>query len=238
MRRARVPQELPRGRPRAPSRGARRSGAAACGGGSGGERPVAELLLAADAFGFGSVTAAKKAVRRGEVFVDGARATVATRAPAGASLEWRRRQESGEPLPLADVPAHLVADTRVLFEDAHAAVLLKPAGVLSVASNGWHAERLAAHVCAATREVGALHRPRVCHRLDAPVSGVLAVAKTRPALEAISRAFARREASKTYVALVAGDLSGAPRVVDAPLPDKRTGRDLAAVTEVSGEFPR
>ena len=67
---------------------------------------------------------------------------------------------------------------------------------------------------------------------------VLAVAKTRPALEAISRAFARREASKTYVALVAGDLSGAPRVVDAPLPDKRTGRDLAAVTEVSGEFPR
>ena len=42
------------------------------------------------------------------------------------------------------------------------------------------------------------------HRLDQPTGGLVMVAKSRPALSALSAAFSQREVKKTYLALVCG----------------------------------
>jgi RluA family pseudouridine synthase len=47
-------------------------------------------------------------------------------------------------------------------------------------------------------------RPRLVHRLDAQTSGVIVAGKTQPAAAVLSQAFAGRDASKTYIALVSG----------------------------------
>jgi 23S rRNA-/tRNA-specific pseudouridylate synthase len=47
-------------------------------------------------------------------------------------------------------------------------------------------------------------RPRLVHRLDAQTSGVIIAGKTQPAAAVLSQAFATRDVSKTYLALVSG----------------------------------
>src|SRR5687767_8099720 len=47
-------------------------------------------------------------------------------------------------------------------------------------------------------------RPRLVHRLDAQTSGVIVAGKTQPAAAALSAAFAGRDVTKTYLALVTG----------------------------------
>lgn len=56
-----------------------------------------------------------------------------------------------------------------------------------------------------------LRRPRLAHRLDQGTGGLLVVAKTHPALAALTAAFAERRVNKHYRALVAGKLTSTPQ---------------------------
>lgn len=49
-----------------------------------------------------------------------------------------------------------------------------------------------------------LRRPQAVHRLDKPTSGLLLIAKTKPAMVHLSHQFRDRKVKKTYVALVNG----------------------------------
>jgi 23S rRNA pseudouridine1911/1915/1917 synthase len=100
----------------------------------------------------------------------------------------------------------------VVFEDDDMAVVCKPAGMPThptygafvSAEDGERGTR--ASRGATVRSVlpfvlqpsargtpGVLRRPTHVHRLDKPTSGLVVAAKTRPALQALSRAFADRE---------------------------------------------
>ena len=48
------------------------------------------------------------------------------------------------------------------------------------------------------------------HRLDQPTGGLVMVAKSRPALSALSAAFSQREVKKTYMAVVCGRCPHSP----------------------------
>ena len=194
---------------------------------------VTAALLAATHLNLTTATAAKRACRRGEVFVDGKRAYVHTRVlREGSVIERRRREASSAPLEVCEVPEGIRSEVAVLYEDDHVLVLRKPAGVETVAKNGWHMERVAAHYSQQTHVAGAIARPRAAHRLDRPVGGVCCLAKTRDALAAVGKEFAERRCSKTYYALAAGKMELGAMVVDAPLKKKGTGAPLPAVTEV------
>ena len=52
--------------------------------------------------------------------------------------------------------------------------------------------------------VGSIRRPVSVHRLDKPTSGLLLVAKTKPAMMDLSKQFVERHIQKTYTALVHG----------------------------------
>ena len=82
---------------------------------------------------------------------------------------------------------------KIIFEDEYLRVIDKPAGVVSE-SLGW-----------------------VAHRLDKDTSGVLVMAKTDDAYEALKKQFEERNVKKVYLALVHGVMKGESGIVTEPI---------------------
>ncbi len=117
----------------------------------------------------------------------------------------RRGEGQGKPQP--DTRALEVLRGRVLFEDRSLLVLDKPAGLAVHGGSG-----LSYGVIEALRAL----RPEapfleLVHRLDRETSGCLVVAKRRPALRALHALLREGDVTKTYLALVGGDL---PRSIE------------------------
>jgi 23S rRNA pseudouridine955/2504/2580 synthase len=157
-----------------------------------------------------------KLFRSGQVRVDGARAKSDTRLAVGAQVRV-------PPLPEAEtkddgdrgVSAHDEAFIRslVLFEDEHVLAINKPAGL--AVQGGTKTHRHVDRLLSAWGE--GVNRPKLVHRLDRDTSGVLVMGKTPLAAARLSGAFAKRRASKTYWAIVAGNPKPGQGIINMPL---------------------
>lgn len=172
------------------------------------------------AFGaFPTKSAARKAVRRGEVLLDGEHVE---------SSRWVRSGqvvtvvESSQPLP----PVYTLQTLEVAFEDDSMAVVVKPPGIPVNGNRHRTLEHALPPFLAPSTRPDALRMPRPAHRLDGPTGGLVAVAKTATALAGLSEAFHRRDVSKRYEALTVGRLDGKGRVTE-PL----DGRDADTTWE-------
>ncbi|MDP3759507.1 MAG: RluA family pseudouridine synthase [Ramlibacter sp.] len=120
----------------------------------------------------------------------------------------------------------------VVFEDAHLLVVNKPAGlVVHPAPGNWSGTLLNGLLA---RDPGAMLLPRagIVHRLDKDTSGLMVVARTRAAMDALVQRIAAREVSRQYVALAHRSWGGAPvRHVDAPIGRDPRNRLRMAVVE-------
>ncbi len=105
-----------------------------------------------------------------------------------------------EAMPVSDEDAAYVRGL-VIHEDSAVLAFNKPSG-LPVQTRNVEDRTLDRLMAAFARSNG--KRPRLVHRLDAQTSGVIVAAKTQPAAAALSEAFAERQVSKTYLALVTG----------------------------------
>ena len=112
----------------------------------------------------------------------------------------------------------------VLFEDDGMIVVDKPAGVAAHPGTGIPdgaslIERVQAMLGGnpETSWGGEVFSPALVHRLDKETSGVLLVAKTGPALRALTAALRDGQFRKKYMALVAGHPRPASGVIDAAL---------------------
>ena len=109
----------------------------------------------------------------------------------------------------------------VVYEDEHLLVVNKPAGlVVHPAPGNWSGTLLNGLLA---RDAGAMLLPRagIVHRLDKDTSGLMVVARTRAAMDALVQRIAARDVARQYVALAHRSWGGAPtRHVDAPI-----GRD-------------
>ena len=173
---------------------------------------------------FTSDSAAKRACRRKMVRVDGAVGKCILRVAPGASVELVQRVAAG---PAAGVGrrARDADPLAVAYEDDHLAIVVKPAGMPIQGRYGATGarEKFAGSLVPSRRaDAQPLWRPQHVHRLDAPTSGLLVVAKTGAALRTLSACFAARLVRKKYVAIVAGALPPAarPSTIDAPLSGK------------------
>ena len=94
----------------------------------------------------------------------------------------------------------------VLHEDDAVIVLLKPHGLLTVATERERENTLQAGL---NRYLagGGRERIHVVHRLDRETSGVLVFAKTFPAREALKEQFAEHSADRLYLAVVEGTMA-------------------------------
>jgi 23S rRNA pseudouridine1911/1915/1917 synthase len=96
----------------------------------------------------------------------------------------------------------------VAYEDAHLAVVIKPAGVPTHPNRPGEQGTLAGAIAARWPEVLAVgaraREPGLVHRLDTGTSGLLLVARTQAAYAALRGAFAAGAVAKEYVAAVEG----------------------------------
>jgi 23S rRNA pseudouridine955/2504/2580 synthase len=147
----------------------------------------------------------EKMCRKGEIRVDGGRAKPATRVEEGQSIRVPPLPEAGPPPP--DRPAVSERDAEmiraaVLYRDDHLIALNKPPGLPSQGGSGQGAR----HVDGLSEALrfGAGEKPRLVHRLDKDTSGVLLLARSRGAADALTKAFRAKETRKVYWAACAG----------------------------------
>ncbi|EJN04860.1 RluA family pseudouridine synthase [Phyllobacterium sp. YR531] len=154
--------------------------------------------------GFGHL---QKLLRSGQIRIDGSRAKSDTRLQAGQTVRI-------PPLPVdSKAEGHLtgksirgrddgdVLKQMLLYEDPKVYVFNKPAGLAVQGGSG--VNRHVDDMLEAWRNKKG-EKPRLVHRLDRDTSGVLVVARTRGAAQALTAAFRERETKKTYWALVKG----------------------------------
>ncbi|WP_420849326.1 RluA family pseudouridine synthase [Ramlibacter henchirensis] len=156
-------------------------------------------------------------VNGGAVALNGRRAArPAHRVKAGdaIAIELRPTPQSlafrPEPMPLS-----------VVHEDEHLLVIDKPPGLVVHPAPGNWTGTLLNGLLARDERAGLLPRAGIVHRLDKDTSGLMVVARTRAAMDALVRAIAARAVARQYIAIAHRRWSGPPtRVVDAPI-----GRD-------------
>jgi 23S rRNA pseudouridine1911/1915/1917 synthase len=78
--------------------------------------------------------------------------------------------------------------------------------------------------------VGAEDRWGLVHRLDKDTSGAILVARTREAFEALTAELRRRQITRTYTALVEGEMGAATGTIEAPVGRDPTQPTRRAVT--------
>jgi 23S rRNA pseudouridine1911/1915/1917 synthase len=148
-------------------------------------------------------------IREGRVHLDGAaaKASYLIRGTEAIALE------PGALPPLRAEPEDI--PLLVLYEDASAVAIDKPAGLAVHPGAGLHGGTIVnalLHRFHTLSSVGGDLRPGIVHRLDRFTTGVLLVAKTDQAHRDLADQFARREVEKIYLALVEGRLEGSGRI--------------------------
>ena len=126
------------------------------------------------------------------------------------------------PQPLGLMPENIPLD--IVYEDAHLAVVDKPAGMTVHPAPG-HASGTLVNALLWRYPnlpgIGGWQRPGIVHRLDKDTSGLMVVAKTEGAHHHLSEQIQERHIRKGYTALVAGIIEDDEGIIDAPI-----GRDL------------
>jgi tRNA pseudouridine32 synthase/23S rRNA pseudouridine746 synthase len=109
-------------------------------------------------------------------------------------------------------------DARVLFEDAHAIVISKPEGLATIPERSREKPSLLA---IAESMIG--RRLFIVHRIDKEASGAVIFAKDPDSHRVLNDQFAKREISKTYLALVHGIIESGG-IINRPIRAYGSGR--------------
>lgn len=162
--------------------------------------------------------------RTGAIRLNGVKAAPGDRIAAGQTLLFpdnlpeptattRPRLEIDDREPLSQAQIDYIR-SMVIYEDRHAIVINKPPGLATQGGIGitTHVDGL---LDALTGDMTT--RPKLVHRLDKDTSGVLLLARTARAAAFFSKAFAGRDAKKTYWALTIGVPNVEAGEIDAPL---------------------
>ena len=139
------------------------------------------------------------AIRSGALLLDGR-----TRKPAHRVLGGERISIHIEepPRALGDLPQSVPFE--VAYEDEHLIVVDKPPGLVVHPGAGNADGTLVNGLLARRPELAALPRAGIVHRLDKDTSGLLVVAATEQARQALVRAIQRRAVDRIYLAVAEG----------------------------------
>lgn len=176
--------------------------------------------------------------RTGQLRLDGAKAGPGDRLAMGQTLVWPDEMPEVAPRPVVTERVPLSAEqidymrAMVIYQDTHAIVINKPPGLATQGGTGTttHVDGMLDAL-----QFEMTTRPKLVHRLDKDTSGVLLLARTARAAAWFAKAFAGRDAKKTYWALTIG----VPRLyegeIDAPLAKQPgSGGEKMCVDEENG----
>lgn len=159
----------------------------------------------------------KRRIDAGEVVVNGEQTKAGYSLREGDEIEW----DYEEPKPLSAEPQDIPLD--VLYEDAHLAIINKPAGMVVHPApghpDGTLVNAILFHFARVSATGGEL-RPGIVHRIDKDTSGAIVVTKTAAAHQHLAALFHDHDIERAYHALVWG-----PGLDDSGTFDTRHGRD-------------
>ena len=168
----------------------------------------------------GSRAAAERAVEAG-VLVNGRPRPKSYRLEGGDEVDL---QEAEAAAPRADPPPA----PRIAWEDEHLLVVDKPAGLVVHPGAGHASGTLVDALAGRIAGGDDPERPGIVHRLDRDTSGLMVVARTQEAYEALADLSRRRGLERTYLALVHGRPRSRTGRIEAPI-----GRDRDDPTRIS-----
>jgi 23S rRNA pseudouridine1911/1915/1917 synthase len=170
---------------------------------------------------------------QGDVLVNGEREKPSLKLRGGEQIAI-----TGEPhpAPLKATAEDIPLD--VVFEDAHLAVVNKPAGMMVHAGSGQSEDARSRGTLVnallyrfkALSSTGGDLRPGIVHRLDKDTSGLIVVAKNDRTHLALGEMFAGRNIKKTYIALVQGAVERQKGTINAGV-----GRDPVRRTRMTAK---
>lgn len=141
----------------------------------------------------------KKAIKRGEIRINGQIAPTGIWMQSGFQMDWVDLEEN--------LPKAYDMFLEVLYEDETLAVINKPAGI-NVSGNQFRTiENALSENLSPSTAPDALKWPRPVHRLDNPTSGLLLIAKTAKARIKLGQQFEEKLIEKKYQAIVTGEIA-------------------------------
>jgi len=150
----------------------------------------------------------------GDVLVDGRPVTRSLRLAGGETVEVLTAPEVSTP------PTAEPVELEVRHEDPDVVIVAKPAGLVVHPGAGHEHGTLVhglLHRYPEIADVGDRARPGIVHRLDRDTSGLMLVARSPMAYDALVEALAARSIERRYVALVWGVPASPRGVIDAPI---------------------
>lgn len=169
-------------------------------------------------------------IEQGEALIDGRVTTkVSAKVRLGHQLQITLR---ATPQSQAFVPEAMPIN--VVYEDEHLRVVHKPAGlVVHPAPGNWRGTLLNG-LLALDPKAFEVPRAGIVHRLDKDTSGLMVVARTRQAMDALVAQIAARQVHRQYLALGHKNwTSASPRTIEAAIGRDPTNRLRMAVVDLS-----
>ena len=124
-------------------------------------------------------------------------------------------------------------DLNIVYEDEDIIVINKDSGVVVHPGNGNYTGTLVNGLMYYTNSLSDLNgeiRPGIVHRIDKDTSGLIIIAKNNKTHEILSEYFQNKTITRTYIALVKGELSTNSATIDAPIGRSENDRKKMAVT--------
>jgi 23S rRNA pseudouridine1911/1915/1917 synthase len=167
-------------------------------------------------------------VEEGAVRVDGQPVAKSRRLAEGEEVEVEGEPEADHP------PEPEPVEFTVVHADPDVVVVSKPAGLVVHPGAGHREGTLAGGLLHRFPEVAAVGdpmRPGIVHRLDRDTNGLMVVARSPAAYEALVSALAARAVERRYLALAWGRFDSKRGTIDAPIGRSATRRTRMAVRE-------
>ena len=162
---------------------------------------------------------AKKAIAAGELLVNGKAVNFDAKVFSGDEITFRGLQpkETSKPSKPSKV---FDLELEVLYEDEHVAAVFKPGGIPVNGVQLKTLENALPKNLKPSREPDALDQPMPLHRLDAPTTGIVLIAKTNRAQVVMGQYFQQKKVEKRYKAVVVGELPSPEGEVNVPVDGK------------------
>ena len=140
--------------------------------------------------------------------------------------------------PIEAVPQEIPLD--IIYEDAHLLVVNKPKGMVVHPApgnpDGTMVNALLWHCAGRLSGIGGAIRPGIVHRIDKDTSGLLVVAKTDAAHQALTEQMSVHSIHRVYHAVVYGNLKEDTGFVEAPIGRDPKDRKKMAVTQQNSKY--
>lgn len=161
---------------------------------------------------FPSKKGIKKAIKKGQVYINGAKANTGTWVKTGQKIELIALDQKPPKIYELDLP--------VIYEDEQLAIIHKPAGIVVSGNQFRTIQNALLHNLTPSKAIDGFKLPRPVHRLDYATSGLLLIAKTTTAAIHLGQQFANKTIQKRYQAVVQGQLSSPTGIIDTPIEGK------------------